>query len=87
MTDTIVGNEKLIGTIHFARIADTSAFNTHDLLKLGAVCNHFPACLASLRSKSVLLQNSYINLLTKREIQITNLVAQGLTNADIEKQL
>lgn len=86
MTGAIVGNGELIGTVHFARITDTPAFNTQDLLQLGAVCNHFSACLASLRSESFLL-NKNSNLLTKREFQIANLVAQGLTNREIGKQL
>lgn len=87
MTGAIVGSGKLIGTIHFARVTETPAFNTQDLLKLGAVCNHFSACLASLRSESIFSRNPYINLLTKRELQIANLVAQGLTNSEIGKQL
>ena len=85
MTGAIVGNGELIGTIHFARITDP-AFNTQDLLKLGAVCNHFSACLASLRSESF-LSNKNSNLLTKCELQIANLVAKGLTNREIGKQL
>lgn len=86
MTGAIVGNGRLIGTVHFARITDTPAFNTQDLLKLGAVCNHFSACLASLGSESFLL-NKNSDLLTKRELQIANLVAQGLTNREVGKQL
>ena len=86
MTGAIVGNGRLIGTVHFARITDTPAFNTQDLLKLGAVCNHFSACLASLRNE-VFLLNKNSDLLTKRELQIANLVAKGLTNKEIGKQL
>jgi DNA-binding CsgD family transcriptional regulator len=86
MTGAIVGNGQLIGTVHFARITDTPAFDTHDLLKLSAVCNHFSACLASLRSESFLL-NKNSDLLTKRELQIANLVSQGFTNREIGKQL
>ena len=85
LTGAIVGNGALIGTVHFARTT-TSAFNTHDLLQLGAVCNHFSACLANLRTELV-LNNLNINLLTKRELQIAHLVAKGLTNGEIGKQL
>ncbi|MDJ0593688.1 MAG: LuxR C-terminal-related transcriptional regulator [Pleurocapsa sp. MO_226.B13] len=87
MTGGIVGNGKLIGTIHFARLANTPAFDTHDLLKLSSVCNHFSACLASLRNQSNSINEKYKNLLTKRELQIANLVARGLTNAEIGKEL
>lgn len=32
MTGAVVGNGRLIGTIHFARVTNTPAFNTQDLL-------------------------------------------------------
>jgi DNA-binding CsgD family transcriptional regulator len=90
MTGAVVGNGQLIGTIHFARMNNTPAFNTQDLLKLSAVCNHFSACLANLRSQQTIVKSvkSYnFKLLTQRELQIANLVARGLTNKDIGKQL
>ena len=87
MTGGIVGDGKLIGTIHLARLANTPAFDTHDLLKLSAVCNHFSACLASLRNQPNLINEKCQNLLTKRELQIANLVARGLTNAEIGRKL
>ncbi len=87
MTGPIVGNGQIIGTIHFAKIANTSAFNNYDLLKLSAVCTHFSVCLANLRSTSLASKNPLISLLTKRELQIVNLVAQGLTNTEIAQEL
>ncbi|MDJ0534666.1 MAG: LuxR C-terminal-related transcriptional regulator [Xenococcaceae cyanobacterium MO_207.B15] len=84
MTGPIVGNGQLIGTIHFARIADTPSFNTQDLIKLSSICLHLSACLASLRTSQ---PNPNVKLLTKREIQIANLVAKGLTNAQIGQEL
>lgn len=87
MTGPIVGNGRLMGTINFARIADTPPFNTEDLSNLSAVCLHLSACLATLRSHSSFQQNPRIRLLTKREIQIADLVAQGLTNAEIGREL
>lgn len=88
MTGPIVGNGNLIGTIHFARIDNSQAFNQDDLTNLGAVCLHVSACLAKLRLSSASYHKklSYADL-TPREIQIANLVAQGLTNASIGKQL
>jgi DNA-binding CsgD family transcriptional regulator len=87
MTGPIVGNGKLMGTINFARVGETPAFNTQDLNNLGAVCLHLSACLAKLRSRPIFRENQRILLLTQREIQIANLVAKGLTNAEIGKEL
>jgi DNA-binding CsgD family transcriptional regulator len=82
----MVGNGKLIGTINFARVGETAAFNTQDLSNLGAVCLHLSACLANL-TRPIFKENQRILLLTQREIQIANLVAKGLTNAEIGKEL
>ena len=87
MTGPIVGRGKLIGTVHFARVGDTPAFNIHDLARLGAVCTHFSSRLAGLRQQSALASNPYLKRLTPREVQIANLVAQGLTNAAIGEEL
>ena len=88
MTGPIVGNGSLIGTIHFARIGDTKAFGDRDLANLSAVCLHVSACLAQLRLPSKFYNPvQHVAFLTAREIQIANLVAKGLTNADIGKEL
>jgi DNA-binding CsgD family transcriptional regulator len=86
MTGPLVGHGQLVGTINFARIGHVPAFNQLDLASLGAVCTHFSARLAELR-KSSLAPNSIRNRLTPREIQIANLVAKGLTNAEIGAEL
>jgi DNA-binding CsgD family transcriptional regulator len=87
MTGPIVGNGKLMGTINFARVGEKPAFNTQDLNNLGAVCLHLSACLANLRSRPIFKENQHILLLTQREIQIASLVAKGLTNAEIGREL
>ena len=87
MTGPIVGNGQLLGTVHFARVADPAAFSSHDLVGLSAVCTHVSACLARLRSQPILTQNPCIMRLTPRELQIANLVAKGLTNAKIGVEL
>ena len=87
MTGPIVGNGNLIGTINFARVGNTTAFNSKDLSKLSAVCLHVSACLANLRSSPIFQPNSQTVLLTVREIQIAKLVARGLTNIEIGREL
>ena len=87
MTGPIIGKGELIGTINFARVGITPAFTSQDLSNLSAVCLHLSACLASLRSQPIFQENHQLKLLTKREKQIANLVAQGLTNAEIGQEL
>ncbi|MFM7427744.1 MAG: LuxR C-terminal-related transcriptional regulator, partial [Elainella sp.] len=81
MAGPIVGQGQIIGTVQFARTGETPAFNTQDLLRLSAVCSHLSACLAQLRYPAV--PNPLLDRLTPRERQIAQLVAQGLTNAEI----
>lgn len=88
----IVGEGRLVGGIYFARIEDTPAFNNQDIASLSAICNHLSATLATLRSQQTLIQQKILNSslasrLTNRELQIAELVAEGLTNAEIGTQL
>jgi DNA-binding CsgD family transcriptional regulator len=87
MAGPIVGEGRLIGTVNFARVGHTPAFDTLDLARLGAVCSHFSTRLATLRRSSLVVPNSLSQRLTPREIQIAQLVAQGLTNAAIGAEL
>lgn len=80
MTGPVLGQGQLTGTVHFARGRGRPAFNNTDIAKLSAVCTHLSLKLATLRSPSLLI-------LTARERQIADLVAQGLTNAQIGAEL
>ncbi len=87
MTGPIVGDGRLIGTVNFARVGHTPAFNTLDVARLGAVCSHFSTRLATLRRSPTVVTDSRCQRLTPREVQIAHLVAQGLTNAAIGAEL
>ncbi len=83
----IVGEGRLIGAIYFARVENSPAFNNRDLVDLSAVSAHLSATLAKLRTRSISSNAPLANCLTHRELQIAELVAQGLTNAEIGKRL
>lgn len=87
MTGPIVGGGKLIGTVHFARVSGTPAFNPEDLADLSALCLHLSTCLATLRTQPTKLHFPSASRLTPRELQIAELVARGLTNAEIGVEL
>jgi DNA-binding CsgD family transcriptional regulator len=87
MTGPIVGNGGLIGTIHFARVCGTPAFNTENLTTLYAVCTHVSTSLAMLRVQPNRFNTKLVSRLTPRELEIAELVAQGLTNAEIGARL
>ncbi|NDJ25230.1 LuxR family transcriptional regulator [Nostoc sp. B(2019)] len=87
MTGPIVGGGSLIGAVYFARVGHTPAFNYLNISDLSAVCTHMSACLATLGMRQTRLNYSVANRLTLREIQIAELVAQGLTNAEIGEKL
>ena len=86
MAGPIVSNGQLVGGIGFTRHRDEPPFTTEDLADLNALCLHFSTKLATLRSNLVTKRPNY-NCLTPRETQIAELVAQGLTNAEIGKTL
>lgn len=94
MAGPIVNQGQLVGGIAFTRHQDDPAFNADDLADLSALCLHLSTRLAELHAKPVVPKLACSNAtasvedrLTPREIQIAELVAQGLTNAQIGQSL
>lgn len=83
MVGPIVHNGQLVGGIAFTRHRDNSAFDAQNLTDLSALCLHLSTRLATLRSQPVILPILNFDRLTPRESQIADLVAQGLTSAEI----
>ena len=102
MSGPIITDGRVVGTLNLTRSDDESAFDTHDLADLSALCLHLSAKLATIRSNSTSFNSTtsdsktsnsrksrlvLTNSLTPREQQIAELVAKGLTNAEIGEQL
>jgi DNA-binding CsgD family transcriptional regulator len=83
MAGPIVMNGCLVGGLGFTRDRNAPAFNSQDLADLSALCLHISTRLAIIQSRSSGLIPVNCDRLTPREIQIAELVAQGLTNAQI----
>jgi DNA-binding CsgD family transcriptional regulator len=91
MIGPIVHNGQLVGGIAFTRHRDHSAFDAQNLADLSALCLHLSSRLAALRwsatdrrsSQPTALPILNCDRLTPREAQIAELVAQGLTSAEI----
>jgi DNA-binding CsgD family transcriptional regulator len=81
MIGPIISNGQLVGGIAFTRHRDNPAFNSDNLADLCALCLHFSTRLASIRERSAIALNC--DQLTPRETQIAELVARGLTSAEI----
>lgn len=84
MAGPIVGNGQLIGVVGFTREQSMSAFDTQNLKDLSAICLHLSVWTSTVRSQHQLLP---ANCLTSRELEITELVAWGRTNAEIGTEL
>ncbi len=80
-----VTNGYLIGGVGFTRTQDDSAFSDRDSIDMSALCLHLSTWFAIARAKPSQTLNSA--RLTPRELQIAELVAEGLTNENIGKSL
>lgn len=87
MSGPIIYDARLVGTLNFTRVSGTPAFNGSDLADLSALCLHLSAKLASLRTKPKIFHSPLTGVLTPRELEIAELVAQGLTNIEIGAKL
>ncbi|MEH2463009.1 LuxR C-terminal-related transcriptional regulator [Nostoc sp.] len=87
MTGPIVYDGRLVGTLNLARDKGYPAFNGNDLADLSALCIHLSAKMATLRTKPKIFNSLLVSPLTARELEIAELVAQGLTNAEIGEKL
>ena len=83
LTGPIVRGGELIGALALTRARDEAAFDAADLADASALCSHLCAWFAHWSDAKPLAANS----LTPREHQITELVAQGLTNAQVGARL
>lgn len=83
ITGPIVGDGRLIGTVNLARVGDTPAFGAGEVARLSALCLHLSARLAKLQVPEPRFISPLASRLTPREVQIAELVAQGLTNVEI----
>jgi len=87
MTGPIICDGLLVATLNFARDSGSPPFDSNDLADLSALCIHLSAKLATLRVRPKVFKSAALDLLTSREIQIAELVAQGFTNGEIAEKL
>jgi DNA-binding CsgD family transcriptional regulator len=87
MLGPIVDNGGLIGGLAITRDRNSHPFNNQNITDLSALCLHLSTRLAKIQSQQREFNSSSLNLITPRELQIAELIAQGLTNAEIGKNL
>jgi DNA-binding CsgD family transcriptional regulator len=81
MQSPIIGDGRLTGSINVARRRD-APFSEDDAQRLASVSMHVSVQLARLQSMPLALSRMR-SVLTEREVEVSLLVAKGLTNAQI----
>nr|WP_242037623.1 helix-turn-helix transcriptional regulator [Coleofasciculus sp. FACHB-SPT9] len=100
MAGPIINHGQIVGVVGYTRDKIMPAFDSENLVDLGAICLHLSSWVATVDSQSIFagksqhqpfnsgfLQNGKAERLTARELQIAELVALGQTNAEIGNQL
>ena len=86
MAGPIVKNGKIIGGLGITRDRGDREFDSRNIADMSAICLHISTHLATIEPAKIKISDS-TELITKREAEIAELVAQGLTNAEIGKRL
>ncbi|MEG4347412.1 LuxR C-terminal-related transcriptional regulator [Microcoleus sp. A003_D6] len=92
MAGPIVNSGELVGAVGCTREQSMPAFDTQNLADLSAICLHLSVWAATVRAAKLSRRESQhqpfkSDRLTPRELQIAELVALGLTNAQIGKEI
>jgi DNA-binding CsgD family transcriptional regulator len=87
MVGPIVDDGDLIGGLALTRDLHSQPFSDRNIVDLSALCLHISTRLVKIQSQPKQFNSSSLELITPRELQIAQLVAQGLTNAEIGKSL
>jgi DNA-binding CsgD family transcriptional regulator len=83
MVAPLVGNSGLIGGIYFMRGDNFAPFCDADLIRISTLCQHLSVRLATLQLPWIASRSANMDCLTHREMEIVELVAQGLSNREI----
>ncbi len=87
MAGPIVNDGILVGGLGVTRDRNSPPFNNQDIADMSALSLHLSILYVKIQSKSIKFTASSSNIITPREKQIAELVAQGLTNAQIAKTI
>ena len=83
----IVADGKIIGGLGMTRNRHTLDFNQQDIVKISALCLHLSTQLVKIQAQKIRFTSGSNQLITVREAEIAELVAQGFTNAEVGKNL
>jgi DNA-binding CsgD family transcriptional regulator len=88
MAGPLINHGQIVGAVGCTREKTMPAFNSENLVDLGAICLHLSVQMATVEAPGTIqCQSFYRDRLTPRELQIAELVALGCTNAEIGTEL